>query len=698
MSGNSISTGRFRVGVDTGGTFTDFVVLDHHSGELAVFKVPSTRSNESEGIVVGLSNYLNRIGSTGYDVGFFSHGTTVGTNAILEGTGAATGLIVTAGFGGIYEVGEQMRGQGSVIYDLYFDKPRRLVSPRYTEEVVERVSASGEVLVELDEDSVVRAVERFKSGGIESVAVCLLFSFRNPAHEQKVQQIFLELAPEINVSLSSEVAPEIREYYRMSTTVVNSYLNPMLHRYITLLGKRLDASGVEQDQRYIMRSNGGVASFDSAALKSVQTILSGPAAGVVTAQNVAQSSKWPNLVTFDMGGTSTDVALIKDAQAVRRMGGKVHQLDVLVPMMDIHTVAAGGGTIAWVDEMGSLQVGPQSAGSVPGPACYAMGGSEPTVTDANLVLGILSDLHPLAGGALKLNSDAASKAIALHIAEPLGISILDAARGIVEIVNVKMQEAIKVVSSNRGYDLRDFYLFAFGGAGPLHASQIAQEMGMKGIVIPPYPGVASALGLLLSDVQHDLVQSDLSELKTLSAGHCAGVFSSLEKRGMQILLGEGFDLEQCRVNYSMDLRYRGQGYELTVALPRIPQIEDDFISLREQFDKSHQQLTGHFAPDEDVEVVNYRVSAVAKVPSAPISVAVEAKGELEGAFLGTRRIYFTGSWREVPIYDRRKLGVGSSLSGPALILQDDSTTLINPSQTALMDANGYLCVTFDKTN
>lgn len=692
MTGEATHPGQFRVGVDTGGTFTDFVILDQFSGDVVVFKVPSTRSNEAEGIVNGLRQYLEKIGHAGDSIAFFSHGTTVGTNAILEGTGSPTGLIVTTGFRGIYEVGEQMRGHGSVIYDLYFDKPKRLVAPRYTEEVSERVSVSGEVLIELDVDSVVRAIELFKMHGIESVAVCLLFSFRNPKHEQQISGIFSELAPDVNLSLSSAIAPEIREYYRMSTSIVNAYLNPMLKRYITALGQQLDTLGVERNQRYIIRSNGGVASFNVAAQTSVQTILSGPAAGVVTAQHVAESTEWPNLVTFDMGGTSTDVALIKDAKAVRRMGGKIHDLDVLVPMMDIHTVAAGGGTIAWVDEMGSLQVGPRSAGSVPGPACYGKGGHEPTVTDANVVLGILSGDQPLAGGALDLDLVAAQKTITESIAVPLGISLLDAARGIIEIVNVKMQEAIKVVSSNKGYDLRDFYLFAFGGAGPIHASQIAQEMGMKGVVIPPFPGVASALGLLLSDVQHDFVHSYLCDLNSLDPELTASIFAPLRERAIEMLIAEGFPLENIQIQYAMDLRYGGQGYELTVGLPRIPENEGDFVKLRKRFDEAHLQLTGHHAPDENVEAVNYRVSVIVRVPSTPISVSVDEKGSLDAAFLGNRDVYFKNTWETVPMYQRSKLGVGNSIIGPALILQDDSTTLLNPSQLLSVDTNGYLLV------
>ncbi|MCL5076572.1 MAG: hydantoinase/oxoprolinase family protein [Actinobacteria bacterium] len=681
---------RLRVGVDTGGTFTDFVILDESSGEIDVFKVPSTRSNQSDAIVSGLANYLAGIDELADAVVFFCHGTTVGTNAILEGSGARTGLVITDGFRGVYEVGEQARGQGSVIYDLFFEKPRQLVSPRYTEEVLERITATGEELIALDEDSAKRAIEHLVRHGAESVAVALLFSFKNPQHEQRIKEIFSELAPWIDVSVSSDIAPEIREYYRMSTTVVNAYLNPLLSRYINRLDVKLREIGVTSDQRYIIRSNGGVASFSSAAARSVQTILSGPAAGVVTAQHVAALGGIENLVTFDMGGTSTDVALIRQGEPVRRMGGKVHSLDVLVPMLDIHTVAAGGGTIAWVDDMGVLQVGPRSAGSEPGPACYGRGGVEPTVTDANLVLGVLSGSHPLAGGALKLDLELAKNSILEKVASPLGISVLEAARGIIEIVNVKMQEAIKVVSSNRGYDLRDFYLFAFGGAGPLHGCQIAEEMGMKGVIIPPYPGVTSALGLLLSDIRHDFVHSDLVDLSTLAPSGMKSIFDSLKSKGTELLQSEGFNMGQCHFELAMDLRYGGQGYELTVGLPELPVTSDDLASLRTRFDQAHLQYTGHFAPDEKVEVVNYRLAAIASVPSAPISVSVSQSGMVDQAEIGRAEIYVGRKWENVPVYQRSRLPVNGRIEGPALILQNDSTTYLTSGQTAVMNDRGYL--------
>jgi N-methylhydantoinase A len=673
---------RLRIAVDTGGTFTDFVVLNEGTGALDVFKVSSTRGHEADGIVGGIVDYLDRSGARAADVAFFSHGTTVGTNAILEENGARVGLIVTDGFRGIYEVGEQSRPYGSTTYDLFFEKPRPLLTPYLTAEVAERVLFDGSVLTAFDDASARDAIETLVARGIESAAVCLLFSFRNPAHERRLRALFAEIAPAVNLSLSSEIAPQIREYYRLSTTIVNAYLNPLLERYITALGGALDGLGVEAKQRYIMRSNGGVASFAVAAQRSVQTILSGPAAGVVAAsRTVADSPSFANVVTFDMGGTSTDVALIENGQPVRRMGGKVHGRDVLVPMLDIHTVAAGGGTLAWIDRAGELHVGPASAGAQPGPACYGRGGTQPTITDANLILGFLSEDAALAGGNLRLDRAAAERAIRSAIAEPLGMSVEDAARGIIEIVNVKMQEAIKVVSSNRGFDLRDFHLLAFGGAGPLHAAALARDLGMRGVLVPAFPGAFSALGLLLSDVRQDYVISELAPIDAVSYEHVAELFERLRAAGECELREQGFPSGDLRYEYRLDLRYVGQGYDLTIEVPEIPRAAAALAETRARFDAEHDKLTGHSAPGERVEIVNYRVTAVAGVPHASIASPFVATTTLAGARVGTRTTRIDGVPSVTDLYDRTKLSPGAVIDGPAILLQHDSTTVIHSGQS-----------------
>lgn len=672
----------YRVAVDTGGTFTDFVYLNEETGRVDVLKVPSTRGNESLGILSGLSKFVsdNSIGMG--SIHFFAHSTTVGTNTILEENGSKTGLLVTEGFRGIYEVGEQSRGYGSKIYDLFFEKTRPLVQSRFTEEISERILSDGKVLKPLDEEAAKEAIKRLLQRGVESIAVCLLFAFRNGEHERRIAELIREQAPDINISISSEVVPQIREYYRLSTTVVNAYLNPRLESYINHLGATLEDLGVKTKQRYIMRSNGGLATFDTAAQRSVQTILSGPAAGVIAAQQFVMESGIRNIVTFDMGGTSTDVALINDGQPIRRTAGKVNGRDVLVPMLDIHTVAAGGGTIAWIDEAGTLQVGPRSAGAIPGPVCYGRGGTEPTITDANVVLGYLSSDVPLAGGALRLYRKLAEEAIRTRIAEPLGLSVIEAAQGMIEIVNVKMQEAIKVVSSNRGFDLRDFYLFAFGGAGPLHAVQVAKDLRMKGVLIPSYPGVTSALGLLLSDIRHDYVQSDLADIEQVSADKVNSSFAGLAEQGMNELLHEGFSSEQIHFEYILDMRYEGQGYELTISVPRFPLRQEDLTQLRQCFDQEHARLTGHSAHTERVEIMNYRVTGIAKVPNALMKHTTSGNSNLKKAVLGKQEVFFAAEGCEVPLYDRTMLPQGSVITGPAILLQSDTTFIINPEQTA----------------
>jgi N-methylhydantoinase A len=681
---------RLRIAVDTGGTFTDFVVLDESTRDFFVFKVPSTRGHEADGILSGVAAALGKADASGANLAFFVHGTTVGTNAILEENGARTGLLVTAGYRGIYEIGEQSRPYGATTYDLQYERPRPLVTPDLTQEIPERVTFDGAVLTDLDEEAAVIAIRQLLDAGVQSIAICLLFAFRNPTHERVLRRLLAELAPQVNVSLSSDVAPQIREYYRLSTTLVNAYLNPRLVDYLAILESGLRALGSQAPQHYIMRSNGGIATFPAAAERSVQTILSGPAAGVVAAARVvAETPEFRNLVTFDMGGTSTDVALIHDGEPVRRMSGKVHGRDVLVPMLDIHTVAAGGGTLAWIDDFGILQVGPHSAGANPGPACYGKGGTRPTVTDANVVLGFLSADNGLAGGSLRLDYVAAERAIREHIALPLGIDVMSAASGMLEIVNVKMQEAIKVVSSNRGYDLRDFHLLAFGGAGPLHASALATELGMKGVLVPAFPGAFSALGLLLSDVRTDYVSSEIVDIARADSERVHGAFASMKEIAVRELVEQGFLESEIRYEVAFDLRYVGQGYELTVAAPDLV-AGGELLDVRRRFDDMHEQLTGHAAPDEAVELVNVRLTAVVAVPQAPISSPFAAARTGDGGVVGRRQIYSGGAWSEAVLYDRRLLADGQNVDGPAILLQDDATTVIGVGQSGTVRKLGQI--------
>ncbi len=528
---------RYRIAVDTGGTFSDFVLLNEDTGAVSISKVPSTPDDPSRAIMAGIEAALE--GRSGRpDIEFFCHGTTVGTNALLEGKGVKTGLLVTEGFRGIYEVAEQARPYGAAIFDVMYDRPAPLVPQSLTGEVRERVDFRGDVLVALDEPALRSSLRELKSQDIEALAVCLLFSFLHPEHEARVREIARDELPGCNVSLSSEILPQIREYYRLSTTVMNAYLQPILARYIENLDRRLTQSGVTTPQKYIMQSNGGMATFAQAARTAVTTILSGPAGGVTAGVALSRQLQCANLITFDMGGTSCDVALIKDGEPAFANRGKIEGRDLAVPMMEINTVSAGGGTIARVDRFGILEVGPQSAGAVPGPACYGRGGNAATITDCNLVLGYLSPGNFL-GGRMTLDRAAAERALG-QIAKPLALDTMAAAEGIVRVIDVKMQEAIKAISTMRGHDLRDFMLLAFGGAGPLHAARIARDLGMAGVVVPLYPGVFSALGLLMSDVKHDYIRSRMAPITAVTPEHVEEVFIALETQAGADLQRDGF--------------------------------------------------------------------------------------------------------------------------------------------------------------
>jgi N-methylhydantoinase A len=680
---------RYRVTVDTGGTFSDFVYLDEATGTASISKVPSTPDDPSRAILAGIEQLIAK-GVPAANIAYFCHGTTVGTNALLEGKGVRTGLLVTEGFRGIYPVGEQARPYGAAIFDVMYDKPAMLVPQSRTGEVRERVDFRGTVLRPLDEPALRATIRELAAENVESVAVCLLFAFLHPAHEARVCDIVREEMPGVNISLSSEIVPQIREYHRLSTTVINAYLAPILARYIAQLDRRLTQAGIITRQKYIMQSNGGMATFAAAARKAVTTVLSGPAGGVTAGAYACRMTGFHNIITFDMGGTSCDVALIKDGEPFVASRGKIEGRDLALPMMDINTVSAGGGTIARVDRFGELLVGPDSAGAMPGPACYGRGGSDPTITDCNLVLGHLSENNFL-GGEMRLDVAAARASIAAKIARPLGLGVAEAADGIVRIIDVKMEEAIKAISTMRGHDLRDFMLLAFGGAGPVHAGRIARDLGMAGVIVPRYPGVYSALGLLMSDVKHDYVQSRMSALAALRAADIEAMFARLLAEAVEELHGDGFADDAIRLERALDLRYAGQGYEIT--LPCEALCDDDLVALRQRFDAQHQMMFGHSAPAEPVEVVSYRVRGIGRVPPVEMPRFAPTGATLADALRDTRPARFDGRDLDCPVYQRERLDVGLTVTGPAILDQLDCTTVIYPSQTARVDEWKNLIVT-----
>ena len=679
----------YRVTVDTGGTFSDFVYLDESSGELAIAKFPSTPDDPSRAILAGIEALR---ADRACEIGYFCHGTTVGTNALLEEKGARTALLVTEGFRGIYPVGEQARPYGTAIFDVLYDKPSPLVPASLTGEVKERIDYRGNVLRPLDEAALRETVRGIAAHGMQSIAVCLLFSFLYPEHERQVRTIILEEIPDATMSLSCEVLPQIREYYRLSTTVMNAYLQPVLGRYLAQLDHRLGAAGVVTPQKYVMQSNGGMTRFATAAQRAATTVLSGPAGGVIAGTAMGKMMGLNNIITFDMGGTSCDVAMIKEGEPLMANGGKIAGRDLALPMLDINTVGAGGGTIAEIDRLGLLQVGPHSAGAQPGPACYGCGGDAATITDCNLLQGYLGEDNFLAGR-VPLFPGRARAAIDARIARRLGMDVLSAAEGIIRIIDVKMEEAIKAISTRRGHDLRDFTLLAFGGAGPLHAGRIARELGMSGVIVPRYPGVFSAIGLLMADVTHDYMRSKLMPLLDAEPAEVSEMFERLASQAMEELLGDGFVQDRIRIERALDLRYAGQGYEIAVPCRAQPFDGAALKGLRATFDQQHERMFGHTAPQETVEIVSYRVRGIGFVPPVQLPIFKPAAIRLADAQRTRRRARFDGKDVDCPVYDRERLDVGVSFTGPAIIEQLDCTTVVCPGQAAQVDQWKNLIVT-----
>src|SRR6266540_5640170 len=687
---------RYRVAADTGGTFTDFVCWDETTGRLEIDKLPSTPADPSEAVAFGLATLAGR-GVQPAGISFFSHGTTVGTNALLEGKGVRVGLLVTEGFRGLYEVQEQMRGYGPGVFDFYARRPPLLARPRDTLEVPERVGTCGEVVRALQKSGARELARRVGKMGIDSLAVCLLFAFRNPAHERLLREALVAAAPDLPVSISSEVLPQVREYYRLSTTLINAYIRPILGRYLGRLEARLAELGVLMGQRYVMQSNGGVTSLARAADRAVTTLLSGPAGGVIAGQVIGRAAGRRDLITFDMGGTSCDVALIRDGQPEVTALTKIAGRDVAMPMLDIQTVSAGGGTIARIERLGDLprlKVGPDSAGARPGPVAYGQGGQEPTVTDANVALGYLSPETRL-GGRLPLDREAARGAIRVRLAQPLGLEVDAAAEGVLKVIDVQMEEAIKSISTRRGYDVREFCLVAFGGAGPLHAARLAREHRINEELIPPSPGVTSALGLLMADVRHDYVRSRLDPLHTLDPSVPNQVFAELEAEARAELRAEDFGPNEIVLRREVDLRYAGQGYEVTVGAPSGAWGPAELAVLRTDFDSQHERQYGHFAPDRVAEVVTYRVAGLGIVTPFELPRCPPAARPIEAALVGERTVYLGelgGGHTSCAVYARDRLGAGHHFQGPAIVDQLDSTTLVLPGQEVVVDDLGNLLI------
>jgi N-methylhydantoinase A len=677
----------YRLGVDVGGTHTDLVLTDVATGEFRIAKVASTPSNPAVGVMSGIASLLGPANSGAIE--FFAHGTTVTTNALLQLKGARVGLLVNKGFRGIQDVQSQAREGNS--FDYMYRRPPPLVTQRLTREVPGRIDAHGREIEPFDAEATRRAVAELLALGVESFAVCYLFSFLNGAHEQATADIIRELAPPAAVSLSRVVLPRLREWPRLSTTLVNAYLEPVLTSYVASLAEGLDRAGIHTRQRFIMQSNGGVLPFAGVATggATVHTLLSGPAAGVCgSAYLIGKEQGWKNLITFDMGGTSCDIAFVQDGAPLEASDSSVCRYTVDVPALEIATITAGGGTIARLDRAGLLDVGPESAGAEPGPACYGKGGTAPTVTDADLLCGYL-DADYFLGGSQALDLAAAQRALDT-LAGPLGVSPIAAALGIIRLINGRMADEVRVQAAKRAVDLASFVLVAFGGAGPLHAAAIAVELGITRVLVPPNPGAFSALGLLCTDIVHDYVRSRPAPLAALAPAVANRIFGELEAQAHADLVQEGLD-RPAQIERSLDLRYSGQGYELPVAIANGDVSERDLADAAARFHSEHKVLHGHSAPDQPVEVMSYRVRVRVAVPKFDLRFRPDDGQAVKPTAIRTAEIRLVdGPPISVPVYARGSLSTGQAVAGPAIVRQLDATTLLPPGWTARVDGHRNL--------
>ena len=685
-----------RVAIDIGGTFTDATLIDEETGRVSIAKTLSTPSDPSVGFMDAVERALTAGAVDSSQVGFVVHATTVATNAIIEGKIARSGFVTTEGFRDLLEIARQVR---PTLYDTQFEKAKPLVPRDRAVGVKERLGPAGEVLLELDESSVRDAAALLKREEVESVAVCLLHSYVNPVHERRIGEILAEELPGIPVSLSAEVAPEFREYLRASTTVINAVIRPVVGRYLERIEARLVEAGIEA-KLLVMQSSGGVFSSEAAARRPVFMVESGPAAGVIASAYLGETIGRPDILSFDMGGTTAKVGLIqggkpsvtKDYQvgghASAGVGGmSLSGYPVRTPVVDLVEIGAGGGSIAWVDSGGLLRVGPQSAGADPGPVCYRRGGVEPTVTDANVVLGRLNPAYFL-GGEIELDIEGARRAIEERCARPLGLDVVEAANGIVEIANAAMVNALHLISVQRGYDPRDFVLVGFGGAGPVHANALARDAEMPVVLIPPSPGIFSATGLLTTDLKRDAAYTVMGRLDEVDPTEIESRFAGLERAGAEELAREGLAADAIEFTRQIDMRYVGQSYELTI--PAAGAFEAAGIAgLLERFHAEHDRTYGFSAPEEPVECVSLRLTSLGRIAKPPLRKL--ERGETPAA-KETRPVYFaeTNGFVDCPIYDRYTLPAGAGFEGPAIVEEFDSTVVVHPGYLAEVDDFGNL--------
>jgi len=678
-------------GVDIGGTFTDIVVTDTRTKRSYIHKVPTT-DDPSEGMVQGLVDLADRISLDTSKVEHIFHGTTIATNAVLTYDGAKTGMITTEGYRDILHIGRHQRPQHySIMQDVpWQDRP--LVRRRHRKVVKERVKPpKGSVEDPLDQDGALRAIRELKAAGVESIAVCFLFSYLNPEHEERVRAMIEEEYPEAFVSTSASIFPQFREFERFTTAAINAFVGPKVKRYIQRLEKSIGQAGIEADL-HLMRSNGGVATARAAAEQPVTLLLSGPAAGVLGGDWVGRLAERRNLITFDVGGTSADIGIVTERGFVEASARdtQIAGYPVMVPMIDIATIGAGGGSIAYVDDGGAFRVGPRSAGANPGPACYGRGGQEPTVTDANLALGRLDSEHFLGGQ--MLIDPARARTVIDGLADRLSMTREEAAEGVVTILNSNMANAIRGVTIRKGHDPREFTLVAFGGAGPLHAAEVADSLDIPEVLVPPHPGITSAMGLLTTDLKYDQIRTEFMLSSELELDQLNADFNALEASVGAQLRSDGVPDAKIKIARAADCRYVGQGYELRVPVPSGRLDVQRMQRVWSEFHRLHASEYGHSFKESPIELVAIRTVGIGAMPK--ISPSPDGTPEAGDPVLGVRNVYFRvgGELRTYPTtyYDRTRLPAGASMEGPAVIFQVDSTTVVPPGWTFRKDAGSSL--------
>jgi N-methylhydantoinase A len=676
-----------RLGVDVGGTFTDVILVNQSQRRVWALKVPTTPDDPSMGVVNGIRAILEDSGQTGADIGFIGHGTTIATNLLIEGKGARTGLISTRGFRDLLEIRRSSRHDRADLYDMFFENPPALVPRRWRREISARSRYDGTEITPLNADELKQELASLRQDGIESVAICLLHSYRNPEHEQRAADIVREAFPGLFVTTSFDVNPEIFEYERTSTTTVNALLGPHCEGYLHAVEKRIADAGVHA-KVHLMQSNGGLTTPTEAAQRPVVLLESGPAGGVTAAAKLCRRLNLPNAITGDIGGTSFDVSLIRDFEPELRQSSEISSYAIRVPTIDIVSIGAGGGSIASVDAAGGIQVGPRSAGAKPGPACYGNGGELPTVTDCNLVLGYLSPDHSLGG--YVLNMAAARRAIDKHLAGPLGTSIEDAARTVRSIANAHMAQAMRLVTIERGYDPREFVYIPFGGGGPVHAVEVAEMLEVGTIIVPPHPGLFSAFGMLVADMVHDSQLPVLRNIDELAFDEFKATFHDLETKALERMRQSGIEPSNVTLMRRADCRYLGQADSISVDVPTLGgKLEADAIEqLRTHFTEQHQR-TWNFTLDRPIIITNLRLRAVGTIGEYETG-ARAPDGVLKPT--GERKVMFTDHYESIPCHNRSDFSVGAVLRGPAVIEEPSTSLILGKGHTAHIDHDGNLIV------